>query len=365
MLIKCHCQTCSGYLEFESANAGQTVTCPDCGFDTLLFIPQSIAKAANKAQKPQPKIRFTPRMWSLIVTSICLLAGAGLASRMTGNGSRSSDTRHAAGSGNLPEQSKAAPIVTGLRTAAPIVVADLAGSAQTTAIPVNTSDATNAVPGAAPSGLHVPELTLPTPPLSQAANMASDGSGGAIAASNATVRPTEYTIDNRVVTGIERVRFEPKSGKVLLFWTGGGGAYPNQKFSDEFLTQWGVDVALIKAANERARADRDRQEKARLAGEQVKDDEMRASKGQSESDRSYMEQERARLRAKLNDPSWRRAQISAIRAKYLTAGGAMASLANDDAFLNKQLDEAVINVLAQSTVLSADYVRRMGGLGGF
>lgn len=36
----CTCNTCSGKIEFESANTGQTVQCPHCGMDTVLFIPQ-------------------------------------------------------------------------------------------------------------------------------------------------------------------------------------------------------------------------------------------------------------------------------------------------------------------------------------
>jgi DNA-directed RNA polymerase subunit RPC12/RpoP len=36
----CPCNNCSGNLEFESAHAGETVKCPQCGVDTVLFIPQ-------------------------------------------------------------------------------------------------------------------------------------------------------------------------------------------------------------------------------------------------------------------------------------------------------------------------------------
>lgn len=236
----------------------------------------------------------------------------------------------------------------------PVWAAEPGGNPQTVPSP------TNAVHGA---------TTPTTLPPSPASDLAKDGKAQAVSASKITARPTDYKIDNRLVTGIEKVRFDPKSGRVVLLWKGGGGAYPNQKFSDEFLTQWGVDIAPIKAANERAKADRDRQEKARLDGEQLKDDEMRVGKEervkQSESDRAYLEQERAKLRAKVSDPAWRSAQIAAMKAKYRAAGGAMATLANDDAFLNQKLEDAVIDVLAQSRFLSADYVRRMGGLGGF
>jgi len=40
-LAKCKCQHCNQKIEFDSDSAGATVTCPGCGMDTLLFIPQS------------------------------------------------------------------------------------------------------------------------------------------------------------------------------------------------------------------------------------------------------------------------------------------------------------------------------------
>src|SRR5208282_783045 len=41
MLIKCPCNNCSGHLEFDSRRAGVTVSCPHCGLDTVLFIPRA------------------------------------------------------------------------------------------------------------------------------------------------------------------------------------------------------------------------------------------------------------------------------------------------------------------------------------
>jgi DNA-directed RNA polymerase subunit RPC12/RpoP len=37
-LAKCPCNNCSGNIEFESDYAGQTVPCPHCGLDTVLFL---------------------------------------------------------------------------------------------------------------------------------------------------------------------------------------------------------------------------------------------------------------------------------------------------------------------------------------
>jgi hypothetical protein len=41
MEVKCKCQTCSGQIEFSSEMSGQTVECPHCKMDTILFIPQA------------------------------------------------------------------------------------------------------------------------------------------------------------------------------------------------------------------------------------------------------------------------------------------------------------------------------------
>lgn len=48
MLVKCLCNHCSAYLEFESSEAGKRVDCPHCGMETLLYVPQ-----ASPPQPPQ------------------------------------------------------------------------------------------------------------------------------------------------------------------------------------------------------------------------------------------------------------------------------------------------------------------------
>ena len=40
-LAKCKCQHCNQSIEFDSNDAGRAITCPSCGMDTVLFIPQS------------------------------------------------------------------------------------------------------------------------------------------------------------------------------------------------------------------------------------------------------------------------------------------------------------------------------------
>lgn len=51
MLVKCFCQTCNGHLEFDSTISGQTVNCPHCGIETLLYIPN----IPNPPHPPTPK----------------------------------------------------------------------------------------------------------------------------------------------------------------------------------------------------------------------------------------------------------------------------------------------------------------------
>lgn len=53
MSAKCPCQNCNVHIEFEAAQAGQTVVCPKCGMDTLLFIsPVQPTRAARPSPHP-------------------------------------------------------------------------------------------------------------------------------------------------------------------------------------------------------------------------------------------------------------------------------------------------------------------------
>jgi hypothetical protein len=42
MYLKCACSTCSGHIEFDVSGLGRTVTCPHCGWNTLLFDPHGV-----------------------------------------------------------------------------------------------------------------------------------------------------------------------------------------------------------------------------------------------------------------------------------------------------------------------------------
>jgi len=49
-LVKCKCQHCSQNLEFEASRAGETVPCPGCNMETLLFIPRA-SMPSSRLQK--------------------------------------------------------------------------------------------------------------------------------------------------------------------------------------------------------------------------------------------------------------------------------------------------------------------------
>jgi hypothetical protein len=64
--VKCNCNQCSGHIEFDAASAGQSVTCPHCGMDTILFVPEGRpppALAMVRASKP----RITARAIFIII----------------------------------------------------------------------------------------------------------------------------------------------------------------------------------------------------------------------------------------------------------------------------------------------------------
>ena len=50
----CSCNICSGKLEFDPANTGETIQCPHCGMDTVLFIPQADTSAEPVVHESSP-----------------------------------------------------------------------------------------------------------------------------------------------------------------------------------------------------------------------------------------------------------------------------------------------------------------------
>jgi hypothetical protein len=79
MLVKCACNQCPGHLEFDTKDAGRTVTCPHCGAETVLFIP------SGAQYRPAPdgnggcifkngKVTVTPSMLTVGLSTIPLSA---------------------------------------------------------------------------------------------------------------------------------------------------------------------------------------------------------------------------------------------------------------------------------------------------
>jgi hypothetical protein len=73
--IKGSCQQCGGHLEFPADSAGSTITCPHCGWSTLLEGP---AKAPVQPAKPSENAGRPGRGWMLLGLAV-LLVVAGLA----------------------------------------------------------------------------------------------------------------------------------------------------------------------------------------------------------------------------------------------------------------------------------------------
>jgi len=58
----CKCQNCPGELRFDEADAGQTVTCPHCQMDTVLFVPvAAVVFPPPEAKPPSTIIQDKPR----------------------------------------------------------------------------------------------------------------------------------------------------------------------------------------------------------------------------------------------------------------------------------------------------------------
>jgi DNA-directed RNA polymerase subunit RPC12/RpoP len=58
--VSCPCQTCDGYIEFDTSHAGEAVTCPHCGLETTLFVPPSPTPPAPPKKNTPPPIVPTP-----------------------------------------------------------------------------------------------------------------------------------------------------------------------------------------------------------------------------------------------------------------------------------------------------------------
>jgi hypothetical protein len=81
MLTKCICTNCAGHLEFEEENAGESIPCPHCGFETTLFLP------GMEPDRPAPPVPLWRWLWRQIqgnrrnrtIAALLVLAGLGYA----------------------------------------------------------------------------------------------------------------------------------------------------------------------------------------------------------------------------------------------------------------------------------------------
>ncbi len=60
----CTCNNCAGHLEFDATRAGETIQCPHCKLDTVLFIPPDPIDGQPQVGLPPPKSETKkPRLW--------------------------------------------------------------------------------------------------------------------------------------------------------------------------------------------------------------------------------------------------------------------------------------------------------------
>jgi len=69
--VTCPCQHCNGGIEFEATHAGESVDCPHCKLETILFVP--------RLPKPPPKLVAKPKKgWLKRNLLVSILIGLGL-----------------------------------------------------------------------------------------------------------------------------------------------------------------------------------------------------------------------------------------------------------------------------------------------
>jgi len=73
-LATCPCNNCSGHIQFEVIQAGQTVECPHCKLETLLFIPPSAIPPKLPAPVRMGKIPAMVAVSCILVAGIIIAA---------------------------------------------------------------------------------------------------------------------------------------------------------------------------------------------------------------------------------------------------------------------------------------------------
>lgn len=69
MTAKCPCQNCSNHIEFDQSQAGTTVVCPQCGLDTMLFVPSPL-----KQRRLLKRCPTTVRSWVAMLARVGVVA---------------------------------------------------------------------------------------------------------------------------------------------------------------------------------------------------------------------------------------------------------------------------------------------------
>ena len=77
MLAKCICTNCAGHLEFEEENAGESIPCPHCGFETTLELPGSKRRDPELAAWLRKQALRRRLVW--VAGPIVVFGGAGYA----------------------------------------------------------------------------------------------------------------------------------------------------------------------------------------------------------------------------------------------------------------------------------------------
>lgn len=60
MDAKCTCNHCFGHLGFDAEHAGETIQCPHCGMETVLFIPEVVRRSLPQVETvppPNPELK--------------------------------------------------------------------------------------------------------------------------------------------------------------------------------------------------------------------------------------------------------------------------------------------------------------------
>ncbi len=63
---KCTCQFCNGHISFPAGAAGQTVSCPHCGLETVLFVPSLSSGPAGGQVAAHKSTSTAARVWAIV-----------------------------------------------------------------------------------------------------------------------------------------------------------------------------------------------------------------------------------------------------------------------------------------------------------